>query len=76
MGVDYFIIWILGKDIKDKYILVDEISVINPHDNKKGNKREWNKIKNVDKEINYWDNIKQKYNIQEWKHKTWDSVKL
>lgn len=75
-GIDYFYIWTLGKDIKDKYILVDDISVINPHDNTKNNKRENTLVKNFNKEIDYWDNIKKKYNIQEWEHKTWDSVNL
>jgi len=74
-GIDFFYIWALGKDIKDKYILVDDISIINPYDNKKNNRRELNNLKGVNKRSIEWNNIKNKYNIHEWKHKTWDSVK-
>ena len=73
-GIDYFYIWVLGQDVKDKFIYVDSISVINPHDNTKDNQREWSKLKGANKEQDYWDNVK-KYKIVEWKHNTFKTVK-
>jgi hypothetical protein len=69
-GIDYFYIWTLGKKVKDKYILVDDITVINPHDIKKNNKRELNILKGVNQRKQKWDNIKQDYIIHNFKHKT------
>ncbi len=75
-GIDYFYIWTLGKNIKDKYILIDDISVINPHDSIKNNKRELNNIIDVDKRVIIWNEIKNKYNISEWTHINWNYIKI
>lgn len=74
-GIDYFYVWVLGKDIKNKYILVDDIRVINPHDKEKNNTRELHNIKDVNLRAKYWNDIKEKYNIQEWVHKTHNIIK-
>ena len=73
-GVDYLFIWALGKDKKNKYILVDDISVINPHDEKKNNSRELNIIDGVNDRINNWNIIKNKYNIPDWEHKSHKNI--
>jgi hypothetical protein len=75
-GIDYHYIWALGKDLNDKYALVDKITVINPHDNIKNNKRELSLINDWDKRVIPWDKIKKKFNIKEWGHKTYNTVKL
>jgi hypothetical protein len=75
-GIDYFYIWANGLEKKRSYALVDGVSCINPHDNKKGNKREHNKIKNHNKEYQYWISIKNKYNIKDHKVKTWHTEKI
>lgn len=69
-GIDYFYIWTLCKNVKDKYILVDDITVINSHDNSKGGERENKLVKGFDNEILYWDNMKQSYIINNFKHIT------
>jgi len=74
-GIDYFYIWALGKDVKNKYALIDSISCINPHDEKKKDKRELNKLNGVNERAQKWHQIKQKHNIKEWKHQTWNIVK-
>ena len=75
-GIDYHYIWALGKDLDNKYALIDKISVINPHDNKKNNKRELSLINNWDKRVIPWNNIKKEFNIKEWKHIEYSTVKL
>lgn len=68
-GTDLLYMWILGIDKPDKenkYAIIDYIKCINPHDKEKNNKRELTNIMNHDKEIDYWHQIKNKYNIPNW----------
>ena len=71
-GIDYLFIWSLGKD-KNKYILVDDISVINP-DDEKNNIRELNIIDGVNDRVKKWNIIKNKYNIPNWEHKSHKTI--
>lgn len=67
-GIDLFYIWVLGEDKKDKYAIIDCIQCINPHDEQKNNKnREHTNIENHNNEVDYWLQIKNKYNIPDWK---------
>ena len=65
-GIDYFMIWILGQNEKDKYAIIDSISCKNPFAQEKKNnqQREHTKIKNSEKEQLYWNIIMYKYNIR------------
>jgi hypothetical protein len=73
-GIDYLYIWANGLENKKKYALIDSINCINPYDNNKNNKRELNNIKNAHNRKQIWDNYKKKYNIIEWKHKTYSNI--
>lgn len=73
-GIDYFYIWANGLEKKRSYALIDGVSCINPQ-NKKGN-REHNNIKNHNHEYKYWLAIKKKYNINDFKLKTWHTEKI
>lgn len=76
-GIDFFYIWVLGLDKKTNYALIDGVSCINPHDRQKTSKsREHNNIKNNNNEYKYWLSIKKKYNIKDYKLKTWKTIKL
>jgi len=52
-GIDYLYIWINGKDIKDKYAIIHEISCRNPYDGERG-KRELTLIKNESIKDKLW----------------------
>jgi hypothetical protein len=77
-GIDLFYIWVLGKDVEDKYAIIDSIQCINPHDNEKTTKvREHTNIENHNKEEEYWKQIQKKYNIPEdLNFKTYSTIKL
>lgn len=75
-GIDFLYIWCCGYEHKDKYALVDKITCINPHDNKKSGTRELNQIKNVHSRQKIWEDFKKKYNIKTQKQKTWTEIKL
>lgn len=75
-GIDYLFIWACGKNIKNKYALIDKIGCINPIDAEKNNKRELNNIKNVNDRQKIWQEFKNKYNIKEWEHKEWNRITL
>ena len=77
-GIDFLYIWACGNDKKDKYALIDKVTCINPHDNKKNNKRELNNIKNVHNRKEIWEKFKKKYKIKinENKFITWKKIPL
>lgn len=72
--VDYMYINILGKDIKDKYAIIDKISCINPYDNdKQDTKREWSKLKD-NNDVKIWNGIRKKFNYINIQPKEYNSV--
>ena len=73
-GIDYLYIWANGLKHENKYALIDAISCVNPHDNKKNNKRELNQIKNVNDRAKIWGIYKKKHNITEWQHKIYKYI--
>ena len=77
-GIDLFYIWVLGKDVEDKYAIIDSIQCINPHDIQKTTQvREHTNIENYNKEEEYWKQIQKKYNIPEdFNFKTHSTIKL
>jgi|LakMenEpi03Aug12_release.lakeMendotaPanAssembly.Ray.scaffolds.fasta_scaffold190338_2 hypothetical protein len=76
-GIDYLYIWALGKNIKDKYAIIDIIKCTNPQDENKQNKnREHTNISNHDKEIEYWYKIKEKYNISDFVLENYKTILL
>ena len=76
-GIDYLYIWALGKNIKDKYAIIDNIKCTNPQDENKQNKnREHTNISNHDKEIEYWYKIKEKYNISDFVLQNYKTILL
>ena len=77
-GIDFLYIWACGNDKKDKYALIDKVTCINPHDNKKNNKRELNNIKNVHNRKEIWEKFKKKYKIKINENKliTWKKIPL
>ena len=80
-GIDYLYIWALthNKSINEynrKIALVDKVTCINPHDNKKNNIRELNNISNVDKRANIWETFKKKYNIDKINKINYYSIKV
>ena len=67
-GIDLLYMWVLGLEKENKYAIIDIISCFNPHDEHKNNKnREHTNIENHNNEVDYWLQIKNKYNIPEWK---------
>ena len=60
-GIDYLYIWCLGKDVQNKYALIDYISCINPHDNTKNGVRELQILKGCNDRSKQWNMFKQKY---------------
>jgi hypothetical protein len=61
-GIDYLFMWANGEH-KDKYAIIDKIVCINPHDNKKNNKRELNNINNVNIRNEIWEQFRKKNSI-------------
>jgi len=67
-GIDLLYMWVLGLEKEDKYAIIDIISCFNPPDDRKNNKtREHTNIENHNHEVEYWLQIKNKYNIPDWK---------
>jgi len=67
-GIDLLYMWVLGLEKENKYAIIDIIQCINPHDAHKNNKnREHTNIENHNNEVEYWLQIKNKYNIPDWK---------
>ena len=75
-GIDYLYIWANGLDKKNKYALIDSIVCINPHDNKKGGKRELNNIKNANERSVTYQKFAKKLGIPNIPHKTWKTVNI
>jgi hypothetical protein len=77
-GVDFLYIWANGKDVEDKYAVIDSIRCINPQDNKKQDvKREVAKIKDYDKSHHTWYIYSKKIDAPySWKGKTFKTIKL
>jgi len=61
-GIDYLYIITNGLDNKNSYAIVDSVTCINPHDNKKNNKRELSLIENCDKRQFLWEEFAKKNN--------------
>ena len=58
----------IGLEKEDKYAIIDSIQCFNPHDEQKSNKiREHTNIENHNNEHDYWIQVKNKYNIPDWK---------
>jgi len=75
-GIDYLYIWSCGKDKSRDYALIDSVTCINPQDDKKAGKRELHNIKGVHSRQQTWINYRNKIGIKEWKHKTYNTIKL
>jgi hypothetical protein len=58
-GIDYWYIWVLGINKKNKYAICDEISCINPF----SKSRSINKLQSLNRRIKEWNKIKEKNNI-------------
>lgn len=77
-GIDYLLTWVIKPEkYKKRMAVIDEIICLNPEDNTygKSNDREHNKIKNYDKEIEFWNSVKYKYNISDVTPKIYEKIK-
>jgi hypothetical protein len=63
VGVDYWVIYSLGKELEGKVAVIDDIPCINPHDKKKGGKREIEKLQSLEVRKKIWEEVKNEKNI-------------
>lgn len=76
-GIDYLYIWACGQENRTKYALVDRITCINPHDNRKqNNKRELYNIPQASNREKIWKRFAKNHGIKLKKLKTWKIIKL
>jgi phosphorylcholine metabolism protein LicD len=75
-GVDYLFIWSNGKDIKDKYAIIDSIKCKNPYDEeKKITKREIDNVKEHKKSPQIWYDYAMKIGAPyDWPHVTYEEI--
>lgn len=76
-GIDYLYIWANGRELTDKYAIIDSITCINPHDNIKGDIRELNQIKNSNLRAKIWEDYANKIGADiDWIHKVYSKIPL
>jgi hypothetical protein len=66
-GIDYLFLNHLGVEHKDKYMIVDKISCINPC----SKIREIDLLQDLKTRMKKWDKVKTELGISEYKHITW-----
>lgn len=66
-GIDYLFLSHLGVEHKDKYMIVDKISCINPY----SKIREIDLLQDLKTRMKKWDKVKTELGISEYKHITW-----
>ncbi len=74
-GIDYLYIWANGKDIENKYAIIDSIPCVNPHDTIKNGERELNKINNYETRAKVWFDYSNKIGCPyDWPHITYNTI--
>ncbi len=75
-GVDYMITWSMDPQATNKYVLVDEVAVINPFDEAKANGREMAKlpISSLTQEQEDWEAFKKEKGIAELAHRNYKLI--
>ena len=76
-GIDYLNIWALGQNKKRAYAIIDAVSCVNPHDDKKKIKiREIERYEPTSKSVELWYKVKKRYKIPTVKNKVYSEIKL
>lgn len=74
-GIDYLYIWVNGLNENKSFAIIDNISCTNPHDIRKGGKRELENIDNCNDRSKIWEKYRIKNNISLWWPKEWSYIK-
>lgn len=83
-GIDWLAIWCLGKDVNNKYAIIDCIKTINPKirtwmtgvDVNKTDIKEIDVLQDKRDRFKAWYWYSKKNNIKEWQHKVYSSIKI